>query len=64
MTEKNKNKVKQIPYGMANYELIVSQNCYYVDKTSYLEKIEKAGNYLFFIRPRRFWRFRGRQINR
>jgi hypothetical protein len=50
----NEKRIKQIPYGLANYELLVKQNCYYVDKTMYLEMIENAGNYLFFIRPRRF----------
>jgi hypothetical protein len=50
---KNK-KIKKIPYGLANYELLVQQNCYYVDKTTFLPLVEEAGNYLFFIRPRRF----------
>ena len=45
---------KPLPYGLANYDLVVRQNCFYVDKTMYLEEIENAGNYLFFIRPRRF----------
>jgi hypothetical protein len=47
-------KIKKIPYGLANYELLVQQNCYYVDKTTFLPLVEEAGNYLFFIRPRRF----------
>jgi hypothetical protein len=47
-------KIKTIPYGLANYELFIRQNCYYVDKTMFLPDLEKAGNYLFFIRPRRF----------
>ncbi|HLP61199.1 MAG TPA: AAA family ATPase [Candidatus Deferrimicrobium sp.] len=51
MTYKN---IKRIPYGLANYELLVRQNSYYVDKTMYLSALEEAGNYLFFIRPRRF----------
>jgi hypothetical protein len=46
--------IKKIPYGLANYELLVQQNCYYVDKTMFLPAVEEAGNYLFFIRPRRF----------
>jgi hypothetical protein len=46
--------IKRIPYGLANYELVVQQNCYYVDKTMYLPFVEEGGNYLFFIRPRRF----------
>jgi hypothetical protein len=47
-------KIKKIPYGVANYELLVQQNSYYVDKTPFLPMVEEAGNYLFFIRPRRF----------
>ena len=47
-------KIKRIPYGVANYELLVQQNSYYVDKTPFLPVVEEAGNYLFFIRPRRF----------
>ncbi|MCP5108447.1 MAG: AAA family ATPase, partial [bacterium] len=47
-------KIKRIPYGLANYERVVQRNCYYVDKTMYLRTIEEAGDYLFFIRPRRF----------
>lgn len=47
-------KIKRIPYGVANYELLVHSNFYYVDKTSFLPVVEDAGNYLFFIRPRRF----------
>ena len=46
--------IKSIPYGVTDYEAIRIENGYYVDKTAYLRKIEKAGKYLFFIRPRRF----------
>ena len=46
--------IKKIPYGLADYERIITQNYYYIDKTRHLETIEKAGEYLFFIRPRRF----------
>ncbi|MCI0471481.1 MAG: AAA family ATPase, partial [Candidatus Aminicenantes bacterium] len=44
----------EIPYGIGSYEKIREDDYYYVDKTGYLEVIEKAGKYLFFIRPRRF----------
>jgi hypothetical protein len=47
-------KIKQIPYGVASYDRIITKNCYYVDKTMYLAEIENSGDYLFFIRPRRF----------
>jgi len=48
------NEVKKIPYGIADYHAIRIKNYYYVDKTMYLPKIDNAGEYLFFIRPRRF----------
>lgn len=50
----NEKRRKLIPYGLANYERLVQKNCYFVDKTMYLRAIEAAGDYLFFIRPRRF----------
>ena len=50
----NEKKIKRLPYGLSDYERLVQRNCYYVDKTMYLRKIEEAGDYLFFIRPRRF----------
>jgi hypothetical protein len=53
MNDKNK-AVKQVPYGISDYDIIRKGNYYYVDKTHYLEKLQKAGRYLFFIRPRRF----------
>jgi hypothetical protein len=46
--------IKEIPYGISDYELIRTENYYYVDKTPYLKNLKKAGRYLFFIRPRRF----------
>ncbi|MCP4148875.1 MAG: AAA family ATPase, partial [bacterium] len=46
--------IKGIPYGISDYELIRTENYYYVDKTPYLETLKKAGRYLFLIRPRRF----------
>ncbi|MCK4765373.1 MAG: AAA family ATPase [Candidatus Aminicenantes bacterium] len=50
----NEEKTKRIPYGISDYELIRAENYYYVDKTPYLETLEKTGRYVFFIRPRRF----------
>lgn len=45
---------KRIPYGMQNFEDIRERDCYYVDKTPFIEEIEEANKYFFFIRPRRF----------
>ena len=32
--------MKQIPYGQINFESIIKDNCIYVDKTMYVEKLE------------------------
>lgn len=45
---------KRIPYGMQNFEDIRERDCYYVDKTSFIEDIEESNMYFFYIRPRRF----------
>ncbi len=50
----NQEQIKRIPYGVSDYKKIVEGNYYYVDKTVYIPSLEKAGDYLFFIRPRRF----------
>ncbi|NDV64184.1 ATP-binding protein [Bacteroides sp. 224] len=48
------NSIKGIPYGLSDYERIVTQNYYYVDKTHFIPLIEQAASYFFLIRPRRF----------
>ena len=45
---------KQVPYGVADFELIRRDNLYYVDKTMYLPMLEAEARNLFFTRPRRF----------
>ncbi len=45
---------KRIPYGMQNFEDVILEDCYYVDKTPFIEDIEDSNKYFFFIRPRRF----------
>ena len=47
-------KYKLLPYGISNYAQIKRENKYMVDKTKYLELMEKAGHFLLLIRPRRF----------
>ena len=49
-----KTAIKGIPYGVASFEQVRSENRYYIDKTMYLPLLEEASNYLFLIRPRRF----------
>ena len=45
---------KRIPYGMQNFEDVIKEDCYYVDKTPFIEDIEDSNKYFFFLRPRRF----------
>ena len=45
---------KRIPYGMQNFEDVIKEDCYYVDKTPFIEEIEDSNMYFFFLRPRRF----------
>ncbi|MEZ4527279.1 MAG: AAA family ATPase [Desulfobacterales bacterium] len=44
---------KRILYANANYEEIVNDCGYFVDKTHYIEKLEQIKNPVF-LRPRRF----------
>lgn len=46
--------IKRIPYGLTDFERISRDNCYYVDKTHYIPRIEQAAAFFFLIRPRRF----------
>lgn len=45
---------KRIPYGMTNFISIIRDDCYFVDKTPFIERVERANKFFFFIRPRRF----------
>ena len=45
---------KLLPYGISDYAQIKGEGLYMVDKTMYLERMERAGHFLFLIRPRRF----------
>ena len=49
-----KQNVKRLPYGINDFEAVIEQNQYYVDKTMYLPLLEKQPSNIFFIRPRRF----------
>lgn len=45
---------KGIPYGLSDYVRITNENCYYVDKTHFIPRIEQTASFFFLIRPRRF----------
>ena len=45
----------KMPYGINNYEKIVNNGYYYVDKTKYIEKLENLPETsIMFLRPRKF----------
>ncbi len=47
--------VKKLPYGISDYERLIENDYYYVDKTMYIEKLENlAEPYIMFLRPRKF----------
>jgi hypothetical protein len=45
---------KTLQYGVSNFRTLIQKNGYYVDKTSFIEKMERMGNFLVLLRPRRF----------
>ncbi|MEM9850307.1 MAG: AAA family ATPase, partial [Bacteroidota bacterium] len=47
--------MQKVPYGISNFEMLVSNNYFYMDRTPYLELLENMSyRYLFFLRPRKF----------
>nr|MCR4559283.1 AAA family ATPase [Bacteroidales bacterium] len=47
-------QARRIPYGIQGFEMLRRDNCYYVDKTRFIQEIEYANKYFFLVRPRRF----------
>ncbi len=46
-------KIRNIPYGVGDFESVQLKNDYYVDKTMFIPQVEKT-RFNFLIRPRRF----------
>ena len=46
--------MKALPYGISDFPRIIRKNYYYVDKTQFIESLERQASYIFLIRPRRF----------
>jgi len=44
----------KVPYGIKDFKSIRKQNFIFVDKTRYIETLEKMEQYMLFLRPRRF----------
>ena len=46
--------MKALPYGISDFPRLMREDYYYVDKTRFIEMLERQPPYLFLIRPRRF----------
>ena len=54
MTQGESMTARRLPLGMQTFRQLREENCYYVDKTAYVERLLKEGKYYFLSRPRRF----------
>ena len=45
---------RRLPIGIQTFRRIRERNCYYVDKTSFIERLVDEGTHYFLSRPRRF----------
>ena len=44
----------RLPIGIQTFRKLREQDCYYVDKTAYVERLLREGTHYFLSRPRRF----------
>ena len=44
----------RFPYGIADFQTIIAEGYFYVDRTDRIALLENAGKQLLFLRPRRF----------
>ena len=45
---------RRLPIGMQTFRELRERDCYYVDKTAYVERLLREGKHYFLSRPRRF----------
>ena len=45
---------RRLPIGIQTFRKVREQNCYYVDKTAYIQRLLDEGAHYFLSRPRRF----------
>ncbi len=45
---------RRLPIGIQSFRNLRERNCYYVDKTAYIERLVDEGTHYFLSRPRRF----------
>lgn len=44
----------KFPYGICDFQKIISQGYFYADRTNLIPLLEETGDQLLFLRPRRF----------
>ena len=45
---------RRLPIGIQTFRELREEDCYYVDKTAYIERLRHEGKHYFLSRPRRF----------
>ena len=45
---------RRLPIGVQTFREIRAEDCYYVDKTTYIQRMMDEGKHYFLSRPRRF----------
>ena len=45
---------RRLPIGIQTLRTLRERDCYYVDKTAYVERLLDEGTHYFLSRPRRF----------
>ena len=53
MTDNNKQTMK-FPYGLSDFNKVISKGYFYCDRTDRIRTLEETGDFLLFLRPRRF----------
>nr|VFK32670.1 MAG: Predicted AAA-ATPase [Candidatus Kentron sp. MB] len=44
----------KFPYGISDFDSLITRRYHYIDRTDHIPLLEKAGDQLLFLRPRRF----------
>ncbi len=44
----------KFPYAISDFRKLITKNYFYCDRTDRISELEERGDYLLFIRPRRF----------
>lgn len=45
--------MKRIPLGITDFDRLIRENCYYIDKSRYIQMVEDRCSFILLLRPRR-----------